>query len=124
MQACNLLTCSSLFKRLAEPSATMHSEPSALQMQALLVTTQTVTLFHTPWVSESKQTFTDDDQEAILLLFFILHGSQKVNRPSLMMIRRQSNDTFYLCKKEASTINMVEHLTQFHLLIHSLCFFI
>lgn len=27
--------------------------------------TQTVILFHTPWVSKSKQTFTDDDQEAI-----------------------------------------------------------
>ena len=33
-------------------------------MQAPLVTTQTVILFHTPWVSKSKQTFTDDDQEA------------------------------------------------------------
>ena len=52
-----------------------------------------------------------------LLFFFILHGSQKVNKPSLMMIRRQANDTFYLCKKEGSTINMVEHLPQSHLLI-------
>lgn len=52
-----------------------------------------------------------------LLFFFILHGSQKVNKPSLMMIRRQSNDTFHLCKKEGSTINTVEPLTQLHLLI-------
>lgn len=35
--------------------------------------------------------------------FFTLCGPTIVNRPSLILIRRHSNDTFNLCSKEDST---------------------